>query len=307
MPSASPPSGSPPGPSEWNDGATSVRRVESRFTGSGGRPLFRRSWLPEAEPRRVIAVVHGFAEHSGRYDHLGAWLARRGCAVHGYDQRGHGRSAEKLGRLGPFSGLLDDLDAFLEYVADEHPGIPRFLIGHSMGGLVVAAHLRERRPELTAAVLSAPALALSDDLSPLRRRVSGWLGRVWPSLRIRAGIDPAGLTHDARIVQRYLEDPLVFDDVEVGSAASMLEAVERTATGGSDVLCPVLLLHGDADPICAPAASQRFFSDLRRDESALRLYPGLLHEIFNEPEHERVFQDLLDWIEERETSSDALS
>jgi len=284
-------------------GASEIRRVESRFAVAGAS-LFRRAWLPATPPVRSVVLVHGFAEHSGRYDHVGAWLARRGSAVHAYDQRGHGRTAQKLGRIGPFPQLLDDLEAFLTWVSGEHPGLPQVLVGHSMGGLVAAACLEQRHPAVLAAVLSGPALSLSPDVSPGRRRLASVAGRWLPRLRVRSGIDPRGLSRDPEVVQRYVDDPLVFDQVEAGFAAEMFAAIDRTAADGSAIRCPVLIAHGQDDPLCLASGSERFFASLAAPGSQLRLYPGLRHEIFNEPEYDQVLGDVLDWIESREARGD---
>jgi alpha-beta hydrolase superfamily lysophospholipase len=289
-------------PETWD--IQTIRRVEARFTGRGGASLFRRSWLPTGPPVRTVALVHGFAEHSARYDAVGAWLASRGAAVHAYDQRGHGRSADRLGRIGDFQGLLDDLDAFLAWTAEEHPGVPRVLLGHSMGGLVVAAHLRERQPDVVAAVLTGPALSISPDVSPWKRRLTGLVGGLLPGLRVRVGIDPEGLCRDPEVVRRYVDDPLVFDHVEAGFVPEMFDAIERTAAGAADVEVPLLVLHGEDDPLCLSEASERFHAGLRSSGSQLRIYPELRHEILNEPEREQVLNDILDWIESREPPSD---
>ena len=114
--------------------------------------LFRRAWLPPSAVGRRSLVVHGYAEHSGRYEELGAWFAARGLAVHAYDQRGHGRSEGARCHVDRFGDYLDDLDRVLARVRDEHPELPCVLVGHSMGGLVVCAYLADRRPAVAAAV-----------------------------------------------------------------------------------------------------------------------------------------------------------
>ncbi|MGH0037593.1 MAG: alpha/beta hydrolase [Myxococcota bacterium] len=271
--------------------------MESRCAGAQGVSLFRRSWLPAGDPVRVIALVHGFAEHSARYDAVGAWLAARGIAVHAYDQRGHGRTASALGRVGPFEGLLDDLDAFLAGLEAEHPEVPRVLVGHSMGGLVVATHLRERRPEVDCAVVTGPALSISPDVTPARRRLAGLTRRLFPGLTVRVAIDPEGLCRDPDVVRRYVEDPLVFDRVEARFVAELLDAIERTAAEPGEIEVPLLVLHGEADPICRADASEGFHARLATPGSQLRIYPELRHEILNEPESEQVLRDMLDWIE----------
>jgi alpha-beta hydrolase superfamily lysophospholipase len=275
-----------------------VRRMESRFEGARGQSLFRRSWLPP-EPERVVVLAHGFAEHSGRYDHLGAFLAARGVAVHALDHEGHGHSAGARGHIASFDHLLDDLEVFLRVVEGEHPGAPLTLVGHSMGGLLVAALLCERAPAVSAAVTSGAALALSPGVSRVRVAGARLLRRFLPRVSLASGLDPNGLSRDPEVVRRYVEDPLVFRRMTASFAAELLGAVERVAQSRREVALPMLVMHGGDDPICSPEGSRTFFQRVRGPGSALRIYPKLRHEIFNEPEQEDVFQDTLEWLRAR--------
>jgi alpha-beta hydrolase superfamily lysophospholipase len=280
----------------WAERATlaPVRRVESSLAGSGGLRLFRRAWIPP-RAERVLLLVHGFAEHSGRYERLGSWFAARGFAVHAYDHRGHGRSEGARTHVDRFDELLDDLDAVLAQVRAEHTGLPLVLLGHSMGGLVVAAHLAERSPALHAAVTSGAALALSPELARGRILAARVLRRLAPRLRLGSGLDPQGLSRDPEVVRRYVEDPLVHRSMTVSLATELLAALERTAAACDRVRVPWLLLHGEADPICPVQASR--VAQARAPASQLRTYAELRHEIFNEPEHERVFEDVRAWLD----------
>jgi alpha-beta hydrolase superfamily lysophospholipase len=271
-----------------------VRRVESSLAGAGGLRLFRRAWLPP-RPERVLLVVHGFAEHSARYDRLGSWFAARGFAVHAYDHRGHGRSGGPRTHVDRFDEYLDDLDAALAHVQAAHPGLPLVLLGHSMGGLVVTAHLAQRGTALQAAVTSGAALALSPDLSRGRILAARALRRVAPRLRIGSGLDPQGLSRDPEVVRRYVEDPLVHRTMTVSLAAELLAALESTSAACDRIRVPWLLLHGEADPICPVQGSRA--AQARAPGSQLRTYAELRHEIFNEPEQEGVFQDVHAWLE----------
>jgi alpha-beta hydrolase superfamily lysophospholipase len=271
-----------------------VRRVESSLAGAGGLRLFRRAWLPPSAERALL-VVHGFAEHSARYDRLGSWFAARGFAVHAYDHRGHGRSGGPRTHVDRFDEYLDDLDVALAHVRAAHPGLPLVLLGHSMGGLVVTAHLAQRDPALHAAVTSGAALALSPELSRGRILAARALRRVAPRLRIGSGLDPQGLSRDPEVVRRYLEDPLVHRTLTVSLAAELLAALESTAAACDRVRVPWLLLHGEADPICPVAGSR--VAQARVPGSQLRTYAELRHEIFNEPEQEGVFEDVCEWLE----------
>jgi alpha-beta hydrolase superfamily lysophospholipase len=272
-----------------------VRRSESRFEGARGQSLFRRSWLPP-QPEHVLVVAHGFAEHSGRYDALGAWFAARGVAVHALDHEGHGRSAGPRGHIASFDFFLDDLEAFLTLVQREHPDHALALLGHSMGGLIVATLLCERRPAVSVALTSGAALALSTGLSRARMAGVRLLKRFAPRVSLASGLDPNGLSRDPEVVRRYLEDPLVFRRMTASFAAALLGAVERSARSTQEVAVPMLVMHGEDDPICPAAGSRAFFQRVRGAGSALRIYPKLRHEIFNEPEQEEVFQDALEWL-----------
>jgi alpha-beta hydrolase superfamily lysophospholipase len=274
-----------------------VRRSESRFEGADGASLFRRSWLPPLA-EHVLVVVHGFAEHSGRYDELGAWFASRGCAVHALDHRGHGRSAGPRAHVDAFSHFVDDLERFVELVAQEHPGFAPSVLGHSMGGLVVTAFLERGAPGAARAITSAAALSLADDMSRARVIAAKVLRRLLPRLRLASGIDPWGLSRDPDVVQRYLDDPLVFRKMTTALAAELLGAIERVGSGIGDVHLPLLVMHGGDDPICPAAGSRALFARARHPRSRLQLYPKLRHEILNEPEREDVYQDVLDWLRE---------
>jgi len=276
-----------------------IRRTESHFAAGKGRSLFCRAWLPR-EPERLLVLVHGYAEHSGRYEHLGAWLAARGCAVHAYDHQGHGRSDGVRGHVRRFADLLDDLEIFLSRARQEQPGLRAFLVGHSMGGLVVAAFVRERHPELVGAVTSGAALRLAEAPSGPQLLALRLLRRVVPRFAPRRPIAPEALSRDPEVGRAYLEDPLVFRRMSLSLAAEIFDAGRRTLEGAAEVRLPMLLLHGGADPLCPASGSRAFFEQLGTPGSDLRIYSGLRHEIFNEPEKESVFADLLGWVRERE-------
>lgn len=276
-----------------------VRRSQAYFSAPDGERLFRRAWMPPT-PRRTLAIVHGFAEHSGRYDHVGAWFAARDCAVHAYDQRGHGRSDGERGHVDSFSCLIDDLETFLDVVRREHPEQPLFLLGHSMGGLVTASLLADRKPDLAGAIVTGAPLALGPGASGTRLRIARALRRFAPRWKLRAGLAASELSRDPEVVKAYESDPLVFRHVSTTFAAELLDAAARASDAGMRVRTPTLLLHGEADRLCPPLGSRSFHGQLRGAGHRLRLYPRLRHEILNEPEQDQVFEDVLGWIEERE-------
>ena len=264
-----------------------------------GLRLFRRAWLPE-RPTRALLLVHGYAEHSGRYEEMGAWFAARGAAVHAYDHRGHGRSGGPRCHVARFEEFLDDLAAVLASVRAQHPDLPLTLVGHSMGALITLAFLAERQPPIASAVTSGAALSLGA-ISPVRVALARALRRVLPRLSLGSGLDPQGLSRDPEVVRRYLEDPLVHRTMTASLGAELLAAASRTAARAGQVGVPLLMLHGAADPLCAAEGTRSFHAGLGSAGRALRIYPELRHEIFNEPERETVWQDVLTWLEERST------
>ncbi|MDJ0850168.1 MAG: alpha/beta hydrolase [Myxococcota bacterium] len=269
---------------------------------AGGHTLFHRTWL-SPDPERLVLIVHGYAEHSGRYEELGSWLAARGCAVHAYDQQGHGRSDGPRGHVRRFSDFVDDLEHFLEVARTSQPGLPAFVLGHSMGGLVAATWAVDRSPRVVGIVTSGAALRLGRMPSRRERWAVQALRRVLPRAGSSQEIDPAALSRDPEVGRAYRADPLVFERMTFSLADEFVSAALRVGSEAPAVEVPMLLLHGEEDPLCPAEASRAFFAGLRSPGSALRIYPRLRHEIFQEPEREQVFSDLLGWLQEREVQA----
>jgi len=270
-----------------------IRRTESHLPGATGQLLFRRSWLPRTA-ERIIILVHGYAEHSGRYEHTASDLARAGFEVHAYDQQGHGRSGGTRCHVRRFEHLLDDLEGFVAAVRAERPALPIVVVGHSMGGLLVAAYASQRNPQVAGVVTSAAALAIPEDLS--RARVIAVRGLKWlaPRLSLASKLDPNALSRDPEVVRAYLEDPLVQRRITASLASEIMSAMKSTVA--ATVRVPMLLLHGEDDPICPVAGSRIFFEQLKVTQRGFHTYPELRHEIFNEPERATVLDDLVGWI-----------
>ena len=281
-----------------------LRRTETVFEARDRTQLVRRGWHG-GPPERAVAIVHGFGEHSARYDEMGAWLAARGCAVHAYDQAGHGRTRGPRGHVDRYDRLLDDLARFVEIVRLEHPGLPLVVVGHSMGGLVTTATAVHRRPAIDRLVLSGPALqAGPGGAADWGLRIRGLVARLLAPLGPRAGfalgLDPEGLSRDPEVVRRYLDDPLVKDRMSARFASGMLATVQAIGREAARVEVPTLLLHGAEDRICTAEGSEAFHAGLAPEvaaASALKIYPGLRHEIFQEPERHTIWQDMLDWLD----------
>lgn len=280
-----------------------IWRRESQIELSDIGERYQRSWRP-SEPSRVMVLVHGYAEHTGRYDEMAMYFAERGFAVYAYDQAGHGRTAGARGHVDRFDRLVDELARFIELVRLDHPGMPFTLVGHSMGGLVVAATAAFRQPEVDQIVLSGALLQLGGEGGGLRQSISLGVARVIstfaPRVALATGLDMQGLSRDPEVIRRYSEDPLVKDRMSVRFAAGMSSMISAVRGAADRIERPILILHGGADPISPPAGSRHLHAGLTDEiakKSELQIYPDLRHEIFQEPEREQVWLDMLRWLE----------
>lgn len=279
-----------------------IWRHETQVELSGAGQRYRRSWLP-SEPSRVMILVHGYAEHTGRYDEMAMYFAARRFAVHAYDQVGHGRTKGARGHVDRFDRLVDELVRFIELVRLDHPGLPLTLVGHSMGGLIVAATAAFRQPEVENIVLSGALLQLGGEAGGFRQSVSLVLARmlalIAPRVAFSTGLDLQGLSSDPDVIRRYVEDPYVEDRMSVRFAAGMSAMVSALRGAADQIERPILILHGGADPISSPSGSHRLHAGLNAKiavQSELQIYPDLRHEIFQEPAREQVWQDILRWL-----------
>lgn len=273
-----------------------LRRIESHLESRDGQRLFRRAWQPDA-PHHVVVFVHGYAEHSGRYDELGTAFAEAGFAVEAFDLRGHGRSTGERCHVDGFAQYLDDVDIVLGFAREAYAGLPIHLMGHSMGGLIVLTHLIERSPVVATGVVTGPALSVGG-APALQLFAAKLLAKVRPTFTLKMELDATGLSRDPSVAERYLADPLVERTISASLANELSQTALRTASAGAEIKVPLLALHGEADPICDVNATRAFVEQVGTTGSRFHAYPELRHEILNEPERDRVRSDILAWWKE---------
>lgn len=275
-----------------------VIRREGWLTAPDGTRLFERRWLPEASPRAAVALIHGYAEHCGRYEHVGTRLAARGYAVHAIDLRGHGRSDGPRALVRSFAEYLLDTRTLLDSVRSAHPGATVMLLGHSMGGTIVALAAVTDRPDVGGILLSGGSLTLGG-MGWLRRNVTLTLGRLLPRLPV-VRLAAADISRDPAVVDLYAADPLVYHGrIKAGLLAAMLRALARIEEQAHVIDRPLLAMHGTEDRLTSPDGSRRLVERASASDKTLRLYDGLHHEIFNEPEQDQVLDDVLAWLDAR--------
>jgi alpha-beta hydrolase superfamily lysophospholipase len=276
-----------------------LKHTETRFVAGDDTELFARAWVPEHEPRALVVISHGLAEHGGRYQGLASHLVGEGYAVHAIDHRGHGQSrGAARANIERFGRVVGDLAAYIGRVQREHGGRRTFLLGHSMGGLVALACALRVQDSLHALVLSAPALAAGEAASPLRLLLARLLSAVAPGTGVLT-LPASAVSRDPAVVSAYEQDPLVFrGSIPARTLVELLQAMSATSARVHELRLPVLLQHGSADQLVPLAAVQDIYQRLGTSGSrTLRVYDGLYHEVYNEPERERVIGDLVHWLD----------
>ena len=280
-----------------------MEHASAQFAAADGLLLTRQAWRPEGAPAAVLAVVHGYGEHGGRYRGLAEVMAAGGYAVHVYDLRGHGRSAGRRGHLGRFTDYLDDTAVFLDAVRREQPARPLYLLGHSLGGLICTAYVEDRPADsLAGLILSSPFLHLGMPVPPLKLGAARLLSLVAPGVNVGNTVDAAALSHDQEVVRAYGTDPLNHHVATARWAAEVVAAQSAALSAAGRVRLPLLLLFGDADTIADPQASRELFERVASSDKTVHCYEDFYHEIFNEAGRAHVFADLAAWLAARTAS-----
>jgi len=266
--------------------------AEGRLPGALAE-LFWRAWFP-SEATGVVLINHGLGEHSGRYAHLAEALVADGWAVYALDHAGHGFSGGR--RVdGGHANWIPDLDVLRLHAAARHPGLPLFLLGHSMGGHIALAYALEHPDALTGLVLSAPGLSKQAVPGPLVPVLLA-LGRIAPTLRL-AGIDDADISKDPEVVAAYRADPLTWSGYPtLRLGAAMFARMDELLARSAELTLPVLLQHGGADRITTAEVTRELARTIGSSDLTVEIYDGLWHEIYNEPERERPITDLREWL-----------
>lgn len=271
---------------------------EGTFTSYDGLTIFHRSWLPDGDPRAAVMLVHGLGEHSGRYAHVADRLTASGYAVHALDHRGHGKSEGKRVYVKSYDEFMADLIQFRALVERSHPGLPVVALGHSMGGNLVMGHVLDHQDGLAGMVLSGPALKAGDELSPAKVTIFKAVAKIAPGLRPE-GLDAEAISRDPAVVAAYQADPLVFTGkISAGLGAALLDAMDTFPARYASLSLPILLLHGSEDRLTNIEGTRELEREATNAAVTAHYYDGLYHEVFNEPEQDRVLDDLVAWLDE---------
>ncbi len=274
-----------------------MRHQEGTFKGIRNASIYYQGWLPEGESTAVLLIVHGLAEHSGRYMNVVNHFVPLGYAVYGVDHVGHGKSSGTRVYVERFEDYTDTLKIYFDMVRHWQPEKPVFLVGHSMGGLIGAVYLLDHQAELTGAVLSGPAVKVHDTVSPAVIFVGKLISVLMPKLGL-IGLEAEGVSRDPAVVQAYVNDPLVCrGKVTARLSAELVKAIRRVAAEATKITLPILILQGSADRLVDPKGAQMLYDAVNSVDKTIKIYDGLYHEVYNEPEHGQVLGDVKAWLE----------
>jgi alpha-beta hydrolase superfamily lysophospholipase len=271
---------------------------EGLLEGAAGAQLHWQRWLPSGPPLAVVVLAHGVGEHSGRYEHVAARLTRVQYAVYALDHRGHGRSSGPRADIDRMEYAVEDLNRLVTLAASRHPDTSVHLLGHSMGGCIALAYAIRHQHRLHGLLLSSAAATLES--APRAARLGAEaLSAVTPRAEILE-LDPWMLSRDEAVVRAYNEDPLVHHGkLPARTVAEIAAAVERLPDAVPALRLPVLIMAGTADHIVPPSGSRMVHARAGSVDRTLRMYDGLYHELFHEPEKGVVLGDVVAWLDAR--------
>jgi len=280
------------------EAGTDAEHTEGLLAGAGGVEIYWQAWLPSREPRAVVVIAHGIGEHSGCYGHVAARLNAAGFAAYALDHRGHGRSSGPRGLIDRMDNAVEDVDSLVSLAATRHAGRPLHLLGHSMGGAIAIAYALRHQERLRGLLLSSAAASLGSAPASTRLEAKA-LGAVAPTAGIME-IDPSLISHDPAVVRAYREDPLVYQGkLPARTVAEVAATIEGFAAGVPALRVPLLVMAGTGDRIVPASGSRMVYDRAGSPDRTLRLYDGLYHELFNEPERRVVLGDVTAWLDAR--------
>jgi len=273
------------------------REYDEHFfdAGDGLRLFFRRWFVSEA--KGLVAIVHGFAEHSGRYGHVVDFLCEAGWSVATFDCRGHGQSGGRRAHIDHFQEYLDDTSSFLDEIKREGFADKPILLGHSQGGLIAASFVQMLPDAVAGLVLSSPFLGLAIKVPAFKAAAGKLLSKIFPTLAMKTGMDPGLLSHDQDVVEKYAADPLVSNIATARWFTEIQKAQETTLQQAGGIRCPLLMLQAGADRVVSAPVSKNLFEGAGSADKIFYEYPDYYHEIFNEVGRNKVLEDLGVWLE----------
>jgi len=270
---------------------------ERTFEGVGGVRIFSRSWRPQGAGRGIVILIHGFNSHSGYM----AWPAEQfesnGFAAYALDHRGRGKSEGERFYVEKFSDWLGDVDKLVEIARSENPGVPVYVLGHSVGGVIASSYVFEHQPEIAGLICESFAFDVGlPNLVQLALEGASYLVPHLPLYSLKNEI----FSRDPDVVAKMNNDPLIANEKQPAETASeVLKAAARLKENMPSFNVPVFIIHGTDDKATRPEGSRYFYENVGSEDKTLKLYEGGYHDLLNDIDKETVMADILAWVNER--------
>ncbi|KAF2971210.1 hypothetical protein GQX73_g2341 [Xylaria multiplex] len=288
-----------------------VQETEGTFN-IDGASLYTKTWLPDGPIKAKMIMFHGFSDHIGRYYGFFPYLAERGIAVYGVDQRGWGRSVKKdsdKGKSGPTARVLADMAAFIRTQLPSD--VPVFVLGHSMGGgqvltLASTPEYDDLIKQIRGWVLESPLVGISPEVQPSWLTVaSGRLAsHVMPHFRLYRPIPPEDVTRDPEVQASISADELMHNYGTLEGLAAMLDRTSGLSSGKfilSSHVKSLFMTHGTADKTTSFDETKKWFArnEAKIPDARFKAFEGFAHQLHADPGKEEFYEDVANWILER--------
>jgi alpha-beta hydrolase superfamily lysophospholipase len=274
-----------------------MKTFEWNWKSFDGLEMYAQGWAPDKNPKAVVCLVHGLGEHSGRYAHVGAAFAQAGYALLGFDLRGHGKSGGPRGHAPSAEAFFKDIEDFVRAAGERYPAAPRFLYGHSLGGLLTLSYAVTHKVEVKGLIVSSPGLRTAIHEQKTKLMLAKILGSLAPTITLPSELVAAHISRDPEVVKAYVNDPLVHDKITTGFGRAGLVITELAFQHASELKVPLLLAYCTDDKIAFPRGSEEFAKLAPQERVTLKRYEGLYHEPHNEPEKAQVLKDYIQWLD----------
>lgn len=269
---------------------------KSEFIENG---YYYRHWAVSGETRAVILLVHGLGEHCARYQAVAESFNGAGYAVCSMDLPGHGKSVGRPGFVHRFSDFEHAVHDLYEKIAEWYPDLPVFLLGHSMGGLIATKVLIDHQDRFSGALLSGAAIQSPQQPPAFQIGIIKIISALLPKLGVLS-LDASGISRDPKVVEDYMNDPLVAKGrLSARLLAEMFKTMETCKAEAKRIALPIRIMHGGSDDMTSPSGSEFLYQTVASKDKELKIYDGLMHEIFNEPEGDEITAEMIDWLASR--------
>ena len=271
---------------------------EESFKTQDGLSLFVQWWLPESGTKAAVVIVHGYAEHSSRYAQVAGTLTQNGYAVYSFDLRGHGRSEGERVFADIFAKHFLDIEDVLAGVRKKEGARKIFLLGHSLGGTIVTLFAISRRPNIAGLILSAPYLKFPSNIWPLRFKFVRFISSIIPGFPVTEKINGHFISNDPQLIDNYETDPLIYHrPIQAQEALEIMRAVETVQARMKELILQFIILQGALDKLVNIKGSRELYAQAVSQDKTLKIYPGLYHELLNDPKNDILIADLVKWLD----------